>query len=108
MNWLREHRGERAEVALPEPIEAGTARDLADRAATIEQNLVFQSDLEEIRRAIQLLPEKQRAAVILHKNHELDYRPIAQSLPCPESAVKSLHFRAYETLRTRLAHWSLG
>jgi len=34
----------------------------------------------------------------------MDYARIASALRCSESAVKSLLFRAYETLRGRLAH----
>jgi RNA polymerase sigma-70 factor (ECF subfamily) len=56
-----------------------------------------------IRHAIDKLPEKQRAAVLLHKYQELDYGDIAKILECSESALKSLLFRAYETLRVELA-----
>ena len=47
---------------------------------------------------------KQRAAVLMHKYQGLDYSQISEALGCTESAVKSLLFRAYETLRLRLAH----
>ena len=40
----------------------------------------------------------------MHKYEEMDYTQIAQALGFSESAVKSLLFRAYETLRARLAH----
>ena len=50
-----------------------------------------------IRRAIEALPEKQRAAVLLHKYQEMGYDEIAKVLQCSESALKSLLFRAYET-----------
>src|ERR1022692_951298 len=50
------------------------------------------------------LQEKQRAAVLMHKYEEMEYSQIARVLSCSESAVKSLLFRAYETLRARLAH----
>ena len=40
--------------------------------------------------------------MILHKYQEVDYRQIAGILSVSESAVKSLLFRAYETLRVRL------
>ena len=60
--------------------------------------------MEEIRRAIAGLPKKQRAAVLMHKYEEMEYSQIAKVLGCSESAVKSLLFRAYETLRARLAH----
>jgi RNA polymerase sigma-70 factor (ECF subfamily) len=39
----------------------------------------------------------------LHKYQELDYDEIAGVLECSESALKSLLFRAYETLRVELA-----
>ena len=55
-------------------------------------------------RSVAALPEKQRAAVLMHKYEEMEYSQIARVLQCSESAVKSLLFRAYETLRSRLAH----
>jgi len=61
-----------------------------------------------IRNAVDALPEKQRAAVILHKYQEVDYRQIARILEVSESAVKSLLFRAYETLRVRLEPLLIG
>jgi RNA polymerase sigma-70 factor, ECF subfamily len=42
-------------------------------------------------------------AVLLHKYEEMDYAEIARILECSESALKSLLFRAYETLRVQLA-----
>ena len=75
----------------------------ADRRANREQELVDEARLETVRRAIAALPEKQRAAVLMHKYEELDYVQIAEALDCSVSAVKSLLFRAYETLRSRLS-----
>ena len=66
--------------------------------------MVYRARLDEVRRAIKTLPEKQRAAVLMHKYEEMEYSQIAAVLSCSESAVKSLLFRAYETLRARLAH----
>ena len=66
--------------------------------------MVREVRLQEIREAVARLPEKQRAAVLMHKYEEMEYSQIAQVLDCSESAVKSLLFRAYETLRARLAH----
>jgi RNA polymerase sigma-70 factor (ECF subfamily) len=70
----------------------------------VEQEMVHRARLEEIRRAVATLPEKQRAAVLMHKYEEMEYSQIAKVLNCSESAIKSLLFRAYETLRARLAH----
>ncbi len=97
LNHLRGTRRERAEAAEAEPERC------ADGAPTAEQALVEQAGVAEIRRAIEALPAKQRAAVVLHKYEEMGYVQIARVLGCSESAVKSLLFRAYETLRARLA-----
>jgi len=77
--------------------------DVADKHPNIEQHLVEGARVKMIRRAIDKLPEKQRAAVLLHKYQELDYAEIAKILSCSESALKSLLFRAYESLRVELA-----
>jgi RNA polymerase sigma-70 factor (ECF subfamily) len=65
--------------------------------------MIEQHRTELIRRAVWSLPEKQRAAVLLHKYEEMDYAEIAKILECSESALKSLLFRAYEALREQLA-----
>ena len=103
LNSLRDGRHFRNAEALDDPLNE-RPRELPDSRPTVEDEMVVQAQGWEIRRAIQALPEKQRAAVVLHKYHDLDYKEIAQSLRCSESAVKSLLFRAYETLRTRLGH----
>jgi RNA polymerase sigma-70 factor, ECF subfamily len=80
------------------------ARQVSDNRPTVEQQMMRQARMEEIRRAVATLPEKQRAAVLMHKYEEMEYSQIAKVLNCSESAIKSLLFRAYETLRARLAH----
>jgi RNA polymerase sigma-70 factor (ECF subfamily) len=80
------------------------ARQVPDSKPSVEQTMVYQVRLEEVRQAVAALPEKQRAAVLMHKYEEMEYSQIARVLRCSESAVKSLLFRAYETLRARLAH----
>ena len=57
-----------------------------------------------MRAAVFALPAKQRAAVLMHKYEGMDYSQIARVLGCSEAALKSLLFRAYETLRAKLAH----
>ena len=79
--------------------------EVPDRAPTVEQELVARSRSDIILRAVHALPEKQRAAVLLHKYQELDYDEIARILDCSESALKSLLFRAYETCARNLRRW---
>lgn len=105
LNWIRDTKGEKSQESLDEEIaNGGPQRQVADGNPTVEQQMVRAARLAEVRRAIGLLPDKQRAAVLMHKYEELDYSQIALALECSESAVKSLLFRAYETLRARLAH----
>ena len=109
LNSLRDHRYQKLEISMDAPIvanaEDGDERmmEVADEHPDIEQHLVEESRKKMIRHAIEKLPEKQRAAVLLHKYQELDYSEIAKILRCSESALKSLLFRAYETLRVELA-----
>jgi RNA polymerase sigma-70 factor (ECF subfamily) len=104
LNWLRDEKNERAQERLDETIEDAPVREVADREPSVEHRMVQQVKVEEVRRAVAALPDKQRAAVLMHKYQEMEYSQIAKVLSCSESAVKSLLFRAYETLRVRLAH----
>ena len=109
LNSLRDHRHQKLEVSMDAPLvadaEDGDEKpfEVADKHPTIEQELVEEDRKKMIRHAIEKLPEKQRAAVLLHKYQELDYAEIAKILSVSESALKSLLFRAYETLRVELA-----
>jgi RNA polymerase sigma-70 factor (ECF subfamily) len=104
LNWIRDGRKEKGQESLNEELLDGIERQVADRRQSVEQELVYEVKVREVRDAIGRLPEKQRAAVIMHKYQDLGYSQIAEALKCSESAVKSLLFRAYETLRARLAH----
>ncbi|MBI1955548.1 MAG: RNA polymerase sigma factor [Acidobacteria bacterium] len=103
LNFLRDGRYAKNLEPLDDPVN-GRARELRAPEPNIEQRLVAEARQREIRQAVLLLPDKQRAAVILHKYQELDYKQIAETIGCSESAVKSLLFRAYEILRVRLAY----
>jgi RNA polymerase sigma-70 factor (ECF subfamily) len=109
LNSLRDHRHQKLEISMDAPVtadaEGGDEKpfEVADKHPTIEQEMVEEDRKKMIRHAIEKLPEKQRAAVLLHKYQELDYAEIAKILSVSESALKSLLFRAYETLRVELA-----
>jgi RNA polymerase sigma-70 factor (ECF subfamily) len=109
LNSVRDTRHQRMEVSLDAPVtvdsEDGDERpiDVAEKNPNIEEHLVQEAQRDMIRHSIDKLPEKQRAAVLLHKYQDLDYGEISKILECSESALKSLLFRAYETLRVELA-----
>jgi len=108
LNAVRDQRHRQREVSIEQPGEARAGEDeqpleVADASPGIVEALVERDRAALIQRAILRLPEKQRAAVLMHKYHEMDYDQIAAALGCSESALKSLLFRAYETLRAELA-----
>jgi len=104
LNSIRDGKKEKGHESLDVETADGMERQVADRQPTVEQEMVHEVKRREVRQAIEALPAKQRAAVLMHKYEGLDYAQIAVVLSCSESAIKSLLFRAYESLRGRLAH----
>ena len=107
LNARRDGRYRQLEIPIQQvsQSEEGDPRvlEIPDGQPGAEQRLIARDRAALIRRAVEELPEKQRAAVLLHKYEEMDYGQIAAVLNCSESALKSLLFRAYETLRIKLA-----
>ena len=106
LNSVRDNRHQRMGVSLDTPIreeQEASPRELPAREMRIDEHLLERDRVEFIQRAIASLPDKQRAAVLLHKYEEMDYAEIAKILDCTEAALKSLLFRAYENLRVQLA-----
>ena len=105
VNHARDTKYERPEntVNIDEPdSDTGLTVDVADRSLNAEQVILRRERMAAIRREVEKLPERQRAAVIMHKYQNMDYKQIAGILKLSESATKSLLFRAYETLRETL------
>ena len=104
LNSVRDNRHRQMDVSIDAPVEEDeTPLQLPAREMRIDEHMIERDRAEFIRQAISSLPEKQRVAVLLHKYEEMDYAEIAKILECSESALKSLLFRAYETLRVQLA-----
>ncbi|MBZ5546290.1 MAG: sigma-70 family RNA polymerase sigma factor [Acidobacteriia bacterium] len=104
LNALRDRKGVQMVPAGDGDSSDGGSmvEQLSDSHPTAEQGMLLTERERTIRGAVESLPENQRAAVILHKYQDIDYRQIAGILGVSESAVKSLLFRAYENLRIRL------
>jgi RNA polymerase sigma-70 factor (ECF subfamily) len=105
VNHARDSRHQRPEttVSLDEPDqESGLTMDLPDNSLSAEEAIVRRERLAAIRQRVEALPERQKMALIMHKYQQMDYHQIAEVLKLSESAIKSLLFRAYETLRVQL------
>ena len=65
-------------------------------------NLVARETAELVKKAIAELNESQREVLILREYHDLPYQEIAKIIQSSEGRVKSLLFRARESLRKKL------
>jgi RNA polymerase sigma factor (sigma-70 family) len=72
-----------------------------------EQQLLQTEREVLVRQAINSLPEKQRSALILREYEQLDYTEIASILDLTVSSVKSLLFRARQSIRAELEGYML-
>ena len=76
---------------------------LKDEATAAPDATLLHTELQAaIEKAITLLPETQRMALVLRRYEELSYEEIADVLDLSVPAVKSLLFRARTELRVRL------
>jgi RNA polymerase sigma-70 factor (ECF subfamily) len=103
-NHFRDQKYHNRNVSLDREVPNARKREFSDGLANVEDSLLEEVTIREIRGAIESLPFKQRAAVLMHKYEGMDYVQISAVLGCTPSAVKALMFRAYEQLRSRLAH----
>jgi RNA polymerase sigma-70 factor (ECF subfamily) len=104
LNWRRDTRREARFIRLDREGPGSGTLQLSDWTPRADEVLLRAQFAREIRAAIDSLPPKQVAAVLMHKYEGMDYVEIAEVLGCSIPALKSLLFRAYETLRRRLAH----
>ena len=83
------------EIRVPERVDRGPLPD----------ELLQQRELSlAIEKAMALLPEKERLAVVLRQQEGMPYEEIATVLGVSVPAVKSLLFRARNSLKQRLAN----
>lgn len=102
---LNERRGRsRRSAVFREPLADRPPRDPV--SSDMPSSQAAASELAKaIDDALASLPEEQRTAMVLRRYEEMPYEEIARVLGSTVPAVKSLLFRARETLRVKLAAW---
>lgn len=97
---LLRRRGRRVEIALePEQFE---------RPATQNDALERRAEAQQLRAALQQLPDAQREVIELHWFAELPFSEIAQSVGAGLSTVKVRAHRGYKRLRALLEQQDAG
>src|SRR3954451_16871013 len=106
-DWARKER--RAPlVQLPEDMDLMEMAVSAEPSESIE-DLVARKDLtRRVEKAMALLPEEQRTAIVLKEYHGLTFQEIADLVGCPLSTVKTRLYQGLTVLRRELARQSAG
>lgn len=91
-------------VSLKTPAAGSADFDLVadQREPAPGQALAERERAAEVRKAVQALPPKQRAALILRTYHELSHQEVAEIVGTSVGAVKANVFHALANLRKRL------
>ena len=104
LNWRRDTRRQTAELHVDQLSTCSRAFEFRDARLNMDEIMILRHKAVQVRSAVDALPSKQLAAVLMHKYEGMDYAQIAEVLNCSVPALKSLLFRAYENLRKQLAH----
>ena len=101
-DWIRRER--RAPIVQPpEDVDVMELAAASEPSESIE-DLVARKDLSRaVERAMALLPDEQRAAIVLKEYHGLTFQEIAELLGCPLSTVKTRLYQGLTVLRRELA-----
>ncbi|HUW18278.1 MAG TPA: sigma-70 family RNA polymerase sigma factor [Sedimentisphaerales bacterium] len=108
LNGLQRRRRLRV-VSLDQQLDCAEGRNKESGAAAVADNscepseeVIRAEQKEQVRQAIELLPEKQRAALVLAYYQQLSYREVAEVLGCSIGTVKTQMYRALRTLAQKL------
>ncbi|MHC4116974.1 MAG: RNA polymerase sigma factor [Planctomycetota bacterium] len=74
----------------------------ADECDDPSQEAVRAEQKQQVRRAVESLPDRQRVTLVLAYYQGLTYREVATALDCSIGTVKTQMFRALRTLAQRL------
>jgi RNA polymerase sigma-70 factor (ECF subfamily) len=99
-NSARTHLARRARLHTR---TADLDESLPHIAPSIPDQIDHRLDLAAVSTAVQALPPKQRAALLMRKYQQLDYPAIAEALGCSQSAARANVYQALQKLRLQLA-----
>jgi len=101
-DWIRRER--RAPIVQPpEDVDVMELAAASEPSESIE-DLVARKDLSRaVEKAMALLPDEQRTAIVLKEYHGLTFQEIAELLGCPLSTVKTRLYQGLTVLRRELA-----
>jgi RNA polymerase sigma-70 factor (ECF subfamily) len=78
------------------------AKEIEDPSSSMDQLIEKSESAEQVKKALESLPDSQRIALSLWMNEDLSYEEMATQLRTTVSSVKSILFRAKENLQSKL------
>jgi RNA polymerase sigma-70 factor (ECF subfamily) len=101
-DWMRRERRTPV-VQAPENVDLMEAAAAAEPSESIEDLVARHDQIRAVERAMAVLPEEQRSAIILKEYHGLTFQEIADLVGCPLSTVKTRLYQGLAVLRRELA-----
>ena len=92
-HWKRRQRNENSTVDLDPDLQSGEM--------SVVDRLEREALLAAVARAVEELPDQQRAALIMRKYQELSYTEIAAALECTEPAARANVYQAVRKLQAK-------
>lgn len=100
-DWMRRERRTPI-VQAPEGLDIIELAGEAEPSESIEDVLSRKDLGRAVEKAMALLPEEQRTAIIMKEYHGLTFQEIADLLDCPLSTVKTRLYQGLSVLRKQL------
>ena len=99
-NTARTHLKQRGRIAARTlDLDPDLQPDQSSPADQVDQRQLIKT----VARAVEALPDQQRAALIMRKYQELSYAEIAAALDCTEDSARANVYQALKKLRAQLA-----
>ena len=106
-DWIRRER-RTGFVQPPENVDLMDLVAAAEPSESIEDLVARKDQMRAVERAMALLPEDQRTAIVLKEYHGLTFQEIADLVGCPLSTVKTRLYQGLSVLRRELGKTAAG
>ncbi len=100
-DWIRRERRQPL-AQTPEGVDIVELAGEAEDTESIEELVARKEIGAAVSKAMALLPEEQRTAIVLKEYHGLTFQEIADMLDCPLSTVKTRLYQGLTVLRRQL------
>jgi RNA polymerase sigma-70 factor, ECF subfamily len=101
-DWLRRERRTPV-VAVSEDVDLIELASKLEPSESVEDRVARHDLSRAVERAMAVLPEEQRTAILLKEYHGLTFQEIADLIGCPLSTVKTRLYQGLAVLRRELA-----